>query len=314
MAFVLVSDSGIHKTGLDDVDAVDFRADALEIRLYYVGAGEAIVVSRNSGQAAILIDGGASNSPTNKKRARPLGRLLKDGALHAIVASHPHTDHGNFHRTLATEFRRKFAPGARYFDNGTVLAAKSFNKLAAAGKPPFERVPVRDDRSQDKVNRIRKFGRGVDVRLLRLEREQTDAVYRSVFTWIKFREARLLFAGHAEVPYEDALLPRLRRISKRAHVLKVTRHGHPEGTSAKLVRAFRPAIAVVSNHTDRGHRFDKKVRRRLAGARIHATFDTRAKKGDVIVRTDGSTWFDGDNEGILFEVDMDAKPKLGRVR
>ncbi len=318
MTFLLVSDSGVERTRLDDVDAVDFRADALEIRLFYVGGGEAILVSRNGGDAAILIDGGASNSTTNKKRARPLGRLLKDGSLHAIVASHPHTEHANFHRTLAREFQRKFASGARYFDNGTALAAEHFDKLAAGGKAgnlPFERVPVADDPSQDKCNRVRKLGREVDVRMLRLERSNTSALYRSVVTWIKFREARLLFGGHTEIAYEEDLLSRLQRVSKRAHLLKITRHGDPRGTSAKLVKALRPAIAVVSSHTNGGHRLHKKVRRRLARARVFATHDTvRGKRGDVIVRTDGTTWFDGENEGILFEVEMDEKPRLGRVR
>ncbi len=315
MAFFLVSDSGMQRTQLVDVDAADFRADALETRLYYVGAGEAIVVSRNHGRAAILIDGGAAQSRTNKKRARPLGRRLKDGSLHAIVASHPQTDHTNFHATLAREFERKFAPGARYFDNGTALATERFNSLAAVGDLPFERVAVDDDRSQDKVNRTRGLGRDVDVRMLRLGRPKTDPRYRSVLVWIKFREARLLFAGHAEVGYEEELLPRLNRISKRAHLLKVTRHGNRAGTSVKLVRALRPAIASVSSHRGQRHGLDKQVRRRLAGARVYATNDpARRKRGDVIVRTDGLTWSDGDNEGILFEVELDDRPKLGRVR
>lgn len=315
MAFFLVSDVGVRRTCLDDVDAVDFRADALEIRLFYVGGGEAILVSRNGGSAAILIDGGASRSATNKKRARPLGRLLEDGSLHAIVASHPYTEHANFHRTLAREFKGKFASGARYFDNGTAMATERFNKLAAAGNLPFQRVAVTDDPSQDKHNRVRGLGRDLDVRLLRLERPQTRELYRSVVTWIKFREARLLFGGHTEIPYEEDLLARLRRVSKRAHLLKVTRHGDPRGTSAKLVKALRPALAVVSSHTNGGHRLHKKVRRRLAGVRVFATHEGgRGKRGDVIVRTDGTTWCDGESEGILFEVEMDEKPRLGRVR
>ena len=314
MAFLLVSDSGIKRTALVDVDAADFRADSLEIRLYYVGAGEAIVVSRDEGKAAILIDGGASNSRTNKKRARPLGRRLEDGSLRGIVASHPQCDHTNFHVTLANEFERKFAPGALYFDNGTALAAEGFSKLAANGSLPFEREGVENDRTQDKVNRFPGFGPDFDVRMLRLDQPETAAVSRTIFTWIKFREARLLFAGDTGLPGEDDLLSRLKKISKRAHLLRVSHHGGQNGTSAKLIKALRPAIAVVSTHTGRRHQLDKKARRLLATARIYATNDSvRRTRGDVIIRTDGSVWNDGNNEGILFEVEIDDKPKLGRL-
>ncbi len=133
--------------------------------------------------------------------------------------------------------------------------------------------------------------------------------YRSVFVFLKYREAWLLFTGDTDIPYEDALRARLRAVNGRAHFWKVTHHGNRNGTSPLLLGDLRPAIAVVASNDDAGHELDSKVRQRLGtvldGAAIYATHDTHrtANPRDVIVRTDGFTYVDDDGtEGVLFEV------------
>ncbi len=106
----------------------------------------------------------------------------------------------------------------------------------------------------------------------------------------------------------------VKAVSDRAHLLKLTHHGNEDGNTKELIDDLRPGIAVASTHDDIGHELDGEVRTRLDEAVVRATNDTvRNTRGDVIVRTDGFTWEAGALEGILFEVEEEAPPKLGKV-
>ena len=316
MAFFLVGDGKVEEVELDPASLADFHAEMLEIRLYYVGPGEVILITRNSGDTAILVDGGGANRDTNMKRARPFGKLLKAKSLRAIVASHPHNDHTNFHVTLATEFPAVFSNDAKYFDNATTVADQKFAALQAHGALPFARDPVIDDLNRDGDDRIDDFGGDGEVRvhMLKLDRAGTDEDVRSVFMWMFYRDARLLFTGDVDANYERDILNRVKAVSDRAHFLKLTHHGNEDGNTKELIDDLRPGIAVASTHTDIGHELDSEVRIRLGDAVVRATNDTvRSTSGDVIVRTDGFIWEVGSLEGILFEVEEEAPPKLGKV-
>lgn len=311
MASILVSDTGKQSVLIEPDQVTVFRADALEVRLYQAGRGEAIVLSRHGGQTAMLIDGGSSNGTTNNLRGRLLGNRLVPGSVHAIIASHPHKDHDNFHPVLAAEFSGQnsiFAPNVQYFDNATNQANGHFNEIPNAATV-FNRVRVINDSGQDSVNRVQGFDPEVTVHLLRTNVSNVPDDYWSVFMFLNFREAWLLFTGDTDTPYEDALRDRLQAINGRAHFWKLTHHGNEDGTSPQLLADLRPAIAVASSNDDSGHELDNEVRRRLRrvldGAAVYATYDTKRSPNpmDVIVRTDGSIWIDETGfEGILFEV------------
>lgn len=321
MTFFLVNDEEIEEVELDGADLAEFRAEALELRIFYVGPGQVVLITRNDGDTAILIDGGGANRDTNKKRASPLGKLLRPKSLRAIVASHPHADHMNFHVTLALDFPKIFSDDAKYFDNATTPADEHFEDLEAKGDLPFVRHPVVDDVNMDADERIDDFGEDgeVHVHMLRLERPETNEKIQSIFTWLFYRDARFLFTGDVEADYELDILGRVMAISDRAHLLNLTHHGNKDGNTQELIDALRPAIAVASTHTDKGHELDKEVRDRLRGRLdetvIRATNDTDLEtSGDVVIRTDGFTWEAGDLEGVLFEVeDGILPPALGPV-
>ncbi len=101
MTLWFVTDTERREWKQSDIAFDEFSRDALEVRLYHAGRGEAIVVSCNAGQDAIIVDGGSSNNTTNNLRGRKLAKALLPGSVHAIVASHPHKDHDNFHPVLA---------------------------------------------------------------------------------------------------------------------------------------------------------------------------------------------------------------------
>ncbi|MCH8274045.1 MAG: MBL fold metallo-hydrolase [Armatimonadetes bacterium] len=290
---------------LGSQDKRAFRDDAIEITMYSVGKGEAIVISR--GGRAILVDGGAGNKAKNDVLGGALAARLAPGSLRAIVASHPHRDHTNFYRVLAQR-PDLFAQGAKYFDNGTQKAEDDWKRLRKSqANLPFVREAVGHQRARDGDNRI-PLGPGVEVHLVRGKtRAKSRAVqaYWSVFLFLRYRDAWMLFTGDAMKGYEKLLLPRLEDISGRAHMLKVTHHGSSDGTSPDLVTSLRPRISIVSTAKDPTHRIEKDVRERLSDSEIYATYDLKRpppRAEDIIVRTDGRLWGVNGFEGVLFEV------------
>ena len=316
ITFFLVNDEETEEVELDAAALAEFQAEALEIRMFYVGSGQVVLITRNDGDTAILIDGGAANGKTNKKRARPLGRLLRPKSLRAIVASHPHADHTNFHVTLATEFPDVFSDDAKYFDNATTPADEDFAALQAEGDLPFVRHAVVDDVNMDTNERIDDFGGDgeVHVHMIRLDRPETDQDLQSIFMWLFYRDTRFLFTGDVDEDYELEILSRVKAIDNRTHLLNLTHHGNKDGNTQELIDALRPAIAVASTHDDKGHELDDEVRGRLGDTVIRATKDTvRNTSGDVVIRTDGFIWEAASLDGVLFEVEDGPSPALGRV-
>ncbi len=307
--FWLISPHSKKTTTLTAADRQAFRADAIKIEVYYVESGETIVISH--GQNAILVDGGSgTRTDRNDKVGGSLARRLPSHSLQAIVASHPHRDHTNFHHVLATAHRDRFAPrGAWYFDNATLAAHANWRRLQHwQPNLPFQRQAVNDNPTQDRVNRIPLLSGEAKAYLLRGTTNATSIEsqkYWSVFLFLRFRNAWMLFTGDAYKGYENLLLNRLQALNPRAHLLKVTHHGSSDGTSEQLVSSLRPKIAVASTDSDPGHRLEPDVRGRLSASAIYATYDPhrrRHPKKDIIVRTDGWIWEEDGFEGVLFEV------------
>lgn len=306
--FWLVSENGRKTTHLTPEDREEFREDAIEITMYYVGEGEAIVISR--GNRAVLVDGGeGTGTNRNDDLGRVLAARLTPGSLRAIVASHPHRDHTNFHHVLATEYADRFAAGARYFDNATPAADANWQRLQQwQPNLPFLREAVTDQPARDDEDRIQGLGAGIDAHLIRGTTDATSTKsqkYWSVFLFLRYRSAWMLFTGDAYKGYENRLLPRLEAISRRTHMLKVTHHGSSSGTSAQFVASLRPAISIASTDEDPSHRLEDDVRDRLSTTAIYATYDPNRPQHpekDIVVRTDGWIWEENGFEGVLFEV------------
>ena len=316
MSFLLISDNDHRSTTLGAADRAMFRADALEIRMYYVPEGETILVTR--GQDALLMEGGSGRALRNPALGQAIAGELQGRRVRAIVASHPHRDHTNSHSGLVGAVN--FAPGALYFDNGIVAADANFQRIRDDHQAvPFQRVPVFPNQ-QDATNRIvpRFGGAGADVHLLRSStnaQSHSGQVYWSVFAFLRLRNAWMLFTGDVTTKlYQTRMTPRLQALNPRTHFLQLSHHGNKTGTSQDFVSALRPAIAAASTDDDSGHELDQEVRDRLSivDSRVLATFDPNrsAPKRDIIVRTDGFIWGDGTGDGVLFEV-LEQQPALG---
>jgi len=278
--------------------------DALDVTLYDVGDGEAILVRRRN--RGLLIDGGSgSKTNDNAPDARRLfAKFPSDVKLDAVIASHPHRDHTNFYPHLVRNSPELLRQGAVYYDNGTPPADKHWATVE------------REKATQVRLSRQSVTSRATLVTpwtgaLLRSSKG-TEVAYWSVFLALRHKSAWLLFTGDAKKSYEEDLLPALVSLTDRIHVLKITHHGSSTGTSATLVARLNPSIAVASSAKDPDHRLEDDVRTiRLHAAKVYATYETWKEKGrpspprrgDLIVRTDGRARKIGGVSGVLFEVE-----------
>ncbi len=310
MTFRLISDNNNVSAAVAAPDRALFRADALEIRMYYVPEGETILITR--GRDALLLEGGSGRALRNPALAQAIAGELQGRRLRAIVASHPHRDHTNCHTNLVNQVN--FAPDARYFDNGIPAADANFQRISNDHSSlPFQRVAVRSDQQGNTSRIISSFGGAAsDVHILRSStgaKSHSGQVYWSVFVFLRLRKAWMLFTGDViSRLYEANITPQLQALNARTHFLKLTHHGNKTGSSPKFVSALRPAIAAASTDDDPGHELDSEVRNRLStvNSQVLATFDPKRaaaiRARDIVIRTDGFIWDNGTSDGALFEV------------
>ena len=296
--FFRVTDEGIEAVTVPDSTRNKLRADALEMFMFSVGEGEAIILKRRG--LATLIDGGAGGG-SNAPLGHFLYRWLLDHnlKLKAFDASHPHVDHLNAVTTLLQEGGDGIlAPGATFLDNGEVYGTTLKNTLVAElGRHNLAVVHVKGGNNPTTF----RLASSVTAKLFTYPHSSHGTNYQSVFMAVKFRNARFLFTGDVYDEYEKHLLQSPNRDDLPAHVLKITHHGSSGGSCQEFVDHVKPRIAVASSTTDADHRLEQDVRGRLA--RYAEVFDTATANGDVVVRTDGKLQTIEGKQGVLFEVE-----------
>lgn len=274
----------------------------LEVRMFNVGEGEAILLIFPQ-KRAWLIDGGSSSG--NKKNSTlgvALAAYLKERKLRldGLVPSHPHKDHVGAVAGLLRAKPRMANPLSVYrSDDSTwnkqtgwlpVLRAE-LQKLKASGR--LNEVALKD------AHRDIALAPGVEAHFFA---GSGEGPYTSIFLHLRYHEARLLFTGDSHCSYEVDVLNSLGPSHFRADVLKVTHHGSSSGTAQKVVNEVRPGIAIASTDADDGHRLEKDTLARLGGHKNpRRVFETHVD-GDIILRTDGKAL----KGGILYQVEFDT--------
>lgn len=278
-----------------------FEADAILVRMFDVGAGEAIVASGPSGEA-VLIDGGSTTgNARNKSLAGAIAGYLDGRALAAFVATHPHKDHLGAIQYLVQSPDVALANDAIFYNNGKpprkATAGWWMDLNAALDARGVDKVPV------EGLIRVPAFAGLGDAALYTAPYGAPE--YQSVFLHLVRRNARLLFTGDAYCRYENKLLQAYTQEGVfAAHVLKATHHGSQDGTGKALAKAVGPRLAFASTEYDpdlpsdaQDHAWERASRRRLP--RSCRTFETYLN-GDVELQTDGRGLEDG--PGALFRV------------
>jgi competence protein ComEC len=252
----------------------------LHLTVLDVGQGDAILVESPEG-STMLVDGG----PDPELTLRRIGANLPFFArrIDVLVVSHPHQDHV----AGLVDVLDRYRIGA-LLHAGIPFENAAYDRLladaAAAG------VPVALARAGQDV------ALGPSTRVTVLYPDATDAAAPlpeddinngSVVLRLEVGGFSALLTGDAEAPVEGALVGR--GLLSPADVLKVGHHGSTSSTTAGLLDAVRPSVAIISS--GEGNEYGHPAPETLAalGSRPATAVFRTDFGGDVEVVTDGST-------------------------
>ncbi len=252
---------------------------SVELHAIDVGQGDALALRTPRGHW-ILFDAGRTwrGGDAGRNVVVPYLRRL-GGAVDLFVLSHPHADHVGG----AASAIRALRPRA-FWDSGFLLAESAYAAsldAATESGTQWHRVHPGDSTTVDSVH----------ITVLApdsaWQTHQENPNEASVVVLARFGDVRFLLMGDAELG-EEAWLTAHDSMALRADVLKVGHHGSKTSSSAALVRAVHPAVAVVSvgSGNTYGHPNGATMRALAdAGAAIFRT----DQLGTIVVRTDGTS-------------------------
>ena len=254
-----------------------FTGSRFEVHMIDVGQGDAIAI-RTPRARWILIDAGDQwkESDLGERVVAPYLRR-RGGAIAAFVLSHPHADHIG---GAASVIRRM--PVGFVWDGGYAQGSAVYEGMLDAARA--QGVAWREARQGDAMD--------IDgVRLTVLSPDSAeiaaapDANAASVVVMAEYRGVRVLLTGDAEREVESRLALRYGN-ELHADILKVGHHGSSTSTTAPLLAAVAPRLALVS--VGAGNRYghpNAEVLQSLQsnGAHVMRTDDD----GTIVVSSDG---------------------------
>lgn len=269
MFFVILVSLGVVLYHIENPGVAALGADAVEITVFDVGQGDAILVEAHEGEQ-MLVDGGPDGTVLSK-----LGATLPRGdrVIESVVLTHPHVDHlvGLIETMKRYDVRQIIMPEL----GNPTPEYKVF--LEAVHAEDAEVVIARETMDLN-------IGRVSATLFVPLPPqdvgEPNDASLVIVF---RYGSQSIILTGDAEALSEENLIAQ--GASLDVDVLKVGHHGSKSGTTEAFLRATTPKYAIISvGENSYGHPHAE-VLRRLAefGLRIFRT----DQNGDIMIRTDG---------------------------
>ncbi len=253
----------------------------LEVVALSVGDGDCYLIRAPSGHA-MLLDGGSRSVPDVGERVLvPNLMLLGVRKLDAILLTHPDSDHVNGLPAVMDAL-----PVGMLLDPEQPCETTQYQQVletARAHNIPRFRVRAGNRIHLDHRTSLRMLAPG-DRWLVGTD---SDSNNNTLVCLLEYGHSRMLFTGDLQTEGEQALLARM--ASFRADVLTVAHHGSRNGTSAALLDAVRPYLAVISSRGDlTGHHPHPSVLTRLRdrGIRILRT----DVNGRIRLRSDGNSW------------------------
>jgi competence protein ComEC len=205
-----------------------------------VGQGDACVLELPHGRV-VVIDGGGSFDPKFDPGQQVIAPFLWRRGIRRIdlmVLSHPHPDHANGLATLVENFEvgEVWTNGQPTEQPGTVaLLHAAAQRHIPLGMPRLVSLGGAT---------LRPLGPYDDAGALAVDpaRGEND---NSLVVTVGWRGRSLLFCGDVEADAEAALIAR-GDPALAADVVKVPHHGSKTSSTAELVAATHPSIAVIS--------------------------------------------------------------------
>jgi competence protein ComEC len=280
-----------------------FQASRLEVRMFNVGAGEAVLLTFPDGRAW-LVGAGCEGSNQSKILANGLLAYLDANPilLDTIVMTHPHSDHAEAVTTILRGGPAAVAPKVTIYRraHATWRGTGWRDDLQAVIDAAGNRI-----RLQEWDDDMREFtvSQGVTARFFV---GTGSTAYTSMFLQLQFHDARLLFTGDAKCKYETKLLKKYKAERFRADILKVTHHGSSTGTACSVVAAAKPGLAIASTGSRGGHTLEYDTIQRLGGLNSRRMILETAYDGDIVLRTDGRAY----GKGVLYDLQLPRKDQF----
>ncbi|MDQ2690015.1 MAG: ComEC/Rec2 family competence protein, partial [Chloroflexota bacterium] len=259
----------------------------LHITALDIGQGDAILVETPGG-TTMLVDGG----PDPELTLRRLGANLPFHArrIELLVLSHPHQDHVAGLVDVLDRFRvGAVLHGAIAFDN------PAFERLltdAAGAATPVLTARAGQVMALDATTSIQVlYPSDADASAPLPEGDINNG---SVVLLLRHGGFTALLTGDAEAPVEAALVGR--DLLAPVDVLKVGHHGSTSSTTAGLLEATRPSVAVIS--AGEGNEYGHPAPETLTAL--------SSVPGIVILRTDIHGDVEVETDGLTYRVRTDA--------
>ena len=291
-----------------------FRKRSLEIKIFNVPKGEAIVLTYK--KKAILIDGGQGQKLEHTKLGKKLRCFLKNKQvkLQAIILSHNHQDHSNAIGSMLKGDRSILQTNTKFYHQNEDRDSKFYKKMMKrVSDKRLDEIPIN---AWEKKN-IPSWKGSTSIKLFC--GPQTSGFYRSILVRFTFGSARFLFTGDIDTkPTEVELIkkPSTKRLLQNIDLLKITHHGSHNGTGKKFLDTVTPFLFFTSSSADGKHDFSYDVEKRIKnyvkrnkkkfGVEYFMTIFNTQFEGDLIIRTDGNKRTLEGIRGILFEVETDS--------
>lgn len=254
------------------------QSPSLRVTFLDVGKGDAAVIETPSGKVVVVDTGGklGSGADHGSRTIAPFLRAHGRERIAFLVLTHPHPDHISGAVTLLNAF-----PVSGLVDNGVGADSAEVQRYRQAAQDRNVRVTVGARGTSISL------GEGVVLRLLAPPR--TTAAGRvnnsSIVIRLEYGQTAFLLTGDAEAESEAEMIAADQNLA--CDVLKVGHHGSKASTSAALLSAAHPQIAVISVNASNGAGYPHPElldRLRTARARVYRT----DQNGSVTCCSDGT--------------------------
>jgi competence protein ComEC len=270
----------------------------LEMHVLDVGQGDAIALRTPRGRW-ILVDAGRRWRGGDAGRRMVIPYLRRrGGALALFVLSHPHDDHAGGASSVVRALRPRV-----WWEPAFVTVSPGYREALAAVRivgTAWSRVSPGKKFSLD----------GVSLTVLAPDSAwtaaQDDANETSVVVRVEHGRTRFLLTGDAERDEEAWLLSHYRPDELAADVLKLGHHGSRTSSSAALLDAVAPRLAIASVGAGNGYghpapeTLGALLQRGIAALRtdLDGTVVVRSNGRELSVETGGERWILPSGTGV----------------